>query len=192
MNKDNILKNAMVLFAITLIAGLLLGLTYSATKEPIAEQQIIKRNQALNNVLSDATFVVDESADTSSYEKITDVYIAENNNETVGYCFQLATKEGYGGVIELVVGISLEGKITGIDIIKHAETPGLGALADGDKFKGQYVEKPATNLNVVKGGADQESEIDAIGGATITSVAVTNAVNEAIGYFNDHLAKGAQ
>ncbi len=82
--------------------------------------------------------------------------------------------------------------VSGIDIIKHSETPGLGAKADQPAFKDQFKGKPTEDLVVVKTGASSDEEIDSISGATITSRAVTNAVNEASAYYNEHLSKGAK
>jgi electron transport complex protein RnfG len=189
--KNNIIKDALILFAITVCSGLLLGLTYTVTKEPIAMQQIKIRDAALNSVIEEATFEqIDQ--DLSKQPIITEIYEAHRNNEIVGYAFKLVSEEGYGGNIELIVGINIDSTISGIDIIKHNETPGLGANADNDKFKNQFVGKPTKQLNVVKDGADTDTDIDALSGATISSKAVTNAVNIATNYFNSNFSKGAQ
>ena len=79
-----------------------------------------------------------------------------------------------------MVGIKSDGTIVGINIGNMSETPGLGAKSKEESFYGQYVQKPATELSVVKGGAAGETEIQAISGATITSDAVTNGVNTAV------------
>lgn len=189
--KNKIIKDALILFAITVCAGLLLGLTHTVTEKPIAEQQIKIRDAALNSVLNDCQFTPVE-ADLSEQPVIREIYLAKKNDEINGYAFKLVTKEGYGGEIELIVGINSDATISGIDIIKHSETPGLGANADSDKFKNQYKGKPTEQLTVVKGGGASDTEIDALSGATISSRAVTNAVNVASQYFNDNFSEGAQ
>lgn len=189
MTKSNIVKDALVLFVITIIAGMLLGFTYTVTKEPIAEQGIKKRDAALSNVIAEATFEKIEDAKLEDYVKIKEVFVANKDEEVVGYAFNLSTKEGYGGVIELAVGIDTAGNVTAIDVMKHTETPGLGSKAGEPDFKNQFINKPATTLEVVKGAAVNENEIAAIGGATITSRAVTGAVNAAIDYYNNELTK---
>ncbi|MCT4598231.1 MAG: RnfABCDGE type electron transport complex subunit G [Vallitalea sp.] len=189
--KSNIIKDALILFAITLIAGLLLGGTYTITEEPIKDQQIKIRNKALNSVIENATFEK-STVDLENESSITELFVAKKGEDIVGYAFKLATKEGYGGVIELVVGINIDGTVSGIDITKHSETPGLGANADKDSFKNQFKGKPTQQLTVVKNGATSDTEIDSLSGATISSRAVTNAVNVAINYFNTNLSKGAQ
>lgn len=191
--KNDILKNALILFIITAMAGLLLSLTYNATKEAIEEQQLLKLERALDEVIADAKFeeiVPDNAFSKEGKVTIQGLFKAKDSQgQLMGYAFKVATKEGYGGLLEMMVGISADGQLTGIDIITHAETPGLGARADLPEFKDQFIGKKASSLTVVKGdaGADQ---IDAIGGATITSSAVTEAVNQVIDYYQTTLGGG--
>jgi electron transport complex protein RnfG len=189
MKKDSILKNALILFGITLIAGLLLGFTYSFTVDAIAEQTKIKTEKALAAVMDNSSF--SEYDVDGDVEYITRVYeaVSRDSGDVSGYAFQLETTEGYDGTINMMVGINADGTINGIDIISHTETPGLGAQADEDPFKSQFVNKSASLLSLVKGNSNDQN-IDAIGGATITSAAVTNAVNEAITYYNDIIKEG--
>ncbi len=184
-----IIKNALILFGITLVASILLAYVYSITKEPIAQVQIVNRDKALESVLPDAQFEELMDLDFTNYEKINTVFMAKKANEIVGYAFKLTTKEGYGGPIEMVLGISLEGNLTGIEIIKQSETPGLGANVILPLFKDQFEGKQTEALKVVKTGAVNPNEIDAISSSTITSNAVTNAVNEAIVYYETELIK---
>ena len=97
----------------------------------------------------------------------------------MGYTFKIAPK-GYGGEIELTVGISFEGKVTGLTVGTNSETPGLGAKAQSDKnWITQFAGQPADgSLAVSKDGGT----INAITGATITSRAVTDGVNTAAAY----------
>lgn len=191
MKKDSIIINALILFAITLIAGLLLGLTYNVTKEPIAYQTKLKTELALNAVLENTKFLEEDIIGETKF--VTKVYKGtseENGNgDLLGYAYQLETTEGYGDVIKLMVGIKADGTISGIDIISHTETPGLGAAADEPKFKDQFMGKLAEMLTLKKGATDSQ-DIDAMGGATITSRAVTNAVNDAIDYYNTNNKEG--
>jgi electron transport complex protein RnfG len=189
---NSIVKDALILFAITVVAGMLLGFTYTITEQPRAEQAIIKRDTALNSVIADATFTELEDVVLDNYPDIKNIFVAKKGEEVVGYAFNLISNKGYGGTIELVAGIDVAGNVTGIDIMKHAETPGLGAKADEPAFKSEFVNKPVATLNVVKGAPVNENDIAAIGGATITSRAVTGAVNVAIDYYNNELAKEAK
>ncbi|MDE5679836.1 MAG: FMN-binding protein, partial [Lachnospiraceae bacterium] len=106
----------------------------------------------------------------------------------LGYVLLVTTKEGYGGNIELMVGITMEGSISGISILSISETPGLGMQA-GDVLVPQFAGKMAEAFVYTKTGAAADNEIDAISGATITTRAVTNAVNAGLYYF-EYLLKG--
>src|SRR3712207_8052036 len=90
----------------------------------------------------------------------------------------------------MMVGITTDGKVSGIKILSHSETPGLGANAETPQFSGQYKDKPAKELEVVKGTASADNQIAAITGATITSKAVTKGVNEAIEFYDSKLKGG--
>lgn len=97
-------------------------------------------------------------------------------------CAVQVTPSGFGGTIDMMVGVDPEGNVLGISIISHTETAGLGAVAAaetsaGESFRGQFVGMSGT-LAVTKDGG----EVVPITGATITSRAVTGAVNEAVAF----------
>ena len=196
------IKNALILFAITLVAGVLLGLVYQVTKEPIAYQDKLAQDKANQSVFAAASTFndkdVNEAAALDAATKhggatIESVKEAVDGSGTVlGYVVQIKTK-GYGDFIEYTVGITNEGNINGISIISIAETPGLGMNAD-KVLRPQFVDKAATQFAVVKNGqlSDGNTQIEAISGATITSRAVTNGVNAAVTYFEKALVKGGQ
>lgn len=187
--KDNIVKNALILFAITIIAGLLLGLTYEVTKEPIRLVQEEIKNNALQAVVIDATsFEALDVVEDDAYPGVEGVYAAMKDGQVIGYAFEMTATEGYGGDISLMVGLGMDETVLGIDIIKHAETPGLGAKADEAVFKDEFVGEVTDLLEVVKETpSDEPGDISSISGATITSKSVTNAVNVAILYYDDLL-----
>lgn len=187
-----IIKNGLILFAITVIAGSLLGLTYEVTKQPIVDAQNEKTSEALEKIFPNHTFgseMLTVSEDlTDLYPYINGYYDVYDGTALVGYAFKLVTPEGYGGNIELLVGVHMDGYITGIDIIKHSETPGLGAKASEPAFKDQFIDKALSALNVVKSGATEDNDIQAISAATISSRAITVAVNQVIDYYHEVLA----
>lgn len=187
-----IIKNGLILFAITVIAGSLLGLTYEVTKQPIVDAQNEKTSEALQHIFPDHTFGVDMLTVSEDlidiYPFITGYYDVYDGTTLVGYAFKMVTPEGYGGDIELLVGVHKDGYITGVDIIKHAETPGLGAKASEPEFKDQFIDKALTELTVVKTSPAEDHDIQAISAATISSRAITVAVNQAVDYYNDVLA----
>lgn len=185
--QDNIVKNALILFAITIIAGMLLGLTYEVTKKPIAVQNKKIKNAALQAVVTEADkFMPIDTIE--GYDGVNGIYAAVQGDEVIAYAFEMTAYEGYGGNIELMVGVSLDDTILGIDIVKHSETPGLGAKADEPDFKSEFAGEAADDLTVVKTSpSDNPGDISSISGATITSSSVTNAVNVASDYFDDNL-----
>ncbi len=171
-----ILKAGLVLFVIAAIAGLSLGYVEKITKPLIEEQERLVTEKALKNVMSEATsYTAIEDLDFSS-TIVTNAYIGEG----VGYIIEVNPR-GYGGSIKMLVGFDNEDKITGIDIVTHAETPGLGALATEESFKEQFIGK-TPELTVVKSESTTDSEISAITASTITSNAVTFGVNEAYSF----------
>ena len=187
---DNIIKNAMILFMITVIAGTLLGLTYEVTKEPIRIQQEKLKNNALKAVVIGASdFVLVDLEEEAKEQGIQNLYEATKDGAVVGYAFEMTATEGYGGDIALMVGIGIDDQILGIDVIKHNETPGLGAKITEQPFKSEFEGQPTAPLGVIKGAATgNPGEIASISGATITSASVTNAVNVATQYYTDNMA----
>ncbi len=184
-NKVFILKLASILFAITFIATLLLTLCNYLTKDRIAELAAKNAEIAKQEVLEGATFADIELSDemiAKLEEEFSFVaaYKAERNNEFAGYCINVAPA-GFGGNIDMIVGLDSDLNFTGIKIISMAETPGLGAKAQEESFYAQYANGKKGTLSVVKNNpSPAEDEIQAISGATITSKAVTDGANAAL------------
>ncbi len=193
MNK--IVKDALVLTAITMISGLALGGVYEITKEPIAKQEELTKQEAYKTVLSDAdsfeeleiegTNGVDIPAAAGySAQEITGAAVAlDASGKEIGYVYTVVTSEGYGGDISFTMGMLSDGTVTGIEMLSISETAGLGMKATEDAFKSQYAGKKTDKFEYTKTGATAENQIDAISGATITTNAVTNGVNAGIEYF---------
>lgn len=182
----DIAKLGVILFAICAVAALALGATNQVTAPVIEQRNIQANNELRKDVLSEATDF--KQVDVKQTDMIVEVYEGTNGSETVGYTVKTSPK-GYGGAIELIVGISKDGKISGINIGNMSETPGLGTKSKDAPFKDQFKGKPAKELKLVKGSASGEEEIQAISGATITSTAVTKGVNAALELFNSSLNK---
>jgi len=188
-NKSDInvmLKEAGILFAITLIAGLLLGVVYELTKEPIRIQQEKAVQEACKAVFqaADSFEALDVSVDGALAEelagtgvKVGKIFEAlDAGGSSLGYVLESVSSEGYGGNIVLYLGVAKDGTLNDISILEISETPGLGMLAP-DVLVPQFHEKHVENFIYTKTGAAAENEVDAISGATITTRAVTNAVN---------------
>lgn len=183
-----ITKLGVILFAISAIAATILAYTYDVTKEPIAAQLEQANIKARQTVLSTASEFEKVSEDKySSYENILEVYAGKKDGNVVGYTIKTLPQGGYGGAIEVMIGISTDNVITGVNIGTHQETPGLGAKASGE-FKDQYNEKGTDKeLAVIKSGQPKDNEVLSISGATITSRAVTDGVNMATKIYNEQL-----
>lgn len=176
---ENPVVLSLVLLIISVAVALLLAFTNSVTKEKIAENTLNEQNAAKQEVLAAAS-EFSEIAFTDESGIVQAVYEGKDNaGLTVGWCVNV-TPGGYGGAIDMMVGIDANGTISGMKIVSHAETAGLGAKAADPEFSNQYQKKPADgDLSVIKSGEPAEREIVALSGATITSKAVTTGVNAA-------------
>ncbi len=198
MNK--IIKNTLILTIITLVAGTLLGLVYEVTKAPIAVAEENAKQKAYKTVLSDAANF-EEYADFDESEAakalkaagytaddITEVAVAKDKSgEDMGYVVTVTSHEGYGGDIVVSVGILSDGTVKGIEMLTIAETAGLGMKATEPAFKDQFKDKQVEKFAYTKTGEKGDDKIDALSGATITTNAVTNAVDSALAYFQNVL-----
>ncbi len=190
------MKNTGILLAITVIAGLLLGVVYQVTKEPIAEQEAKAKQEACQEVFADAASFALIGVETMAVEgyaqeSIDEVMEAKDaSGELLGYVITVTTKEGYGGDIQFSIGVRMDGTVNGISILAISETAGLGMRAD-EVLKPQFAGKQVEKFVYTKSGATADDQIDAISGATITTNAVTNGVNAGLYYFQTVLGGGS-
>lgn len=190
--KNKIIKDALALTLITLVAGVALGGVYEITKDPIARQEAQAKAEAYEQVFTDAAAfeevkmddtliqTIRDQLDQEGYkaQSIEEIMRAEDESgETLGYAFTVVTSEGYGGDIQFSMGVQNDGTLNGISILSIGETAGLGMNADTPAFKDQFVGKQVEQLQYTKNGATQDDEINAISGATVTTNAMTNGVN---------------
>lgn len=169
--KVSLVRLALTLFLITALVAAALAGVNMLTKDKIAKIQAQKALDAVAQVMEgEATLLTDAPCE----GEIQAVYAGPN-----GYAIQVNTV-GFGGDMVLMVGVTGEGKVTGIAVISHAETAGLGSVAAEDSAKGAAFRQQFTQHSwpyvVTKDGG----EVDAITGATITSRAVTQGVNAAV------------
>lgn len=180
---SKIMRLGSILLTITAITGLVLGTVYSVTLEPIALANKASLTKTLKETLPAATQFSESTLKTPKFKNIYDAH--DSNGNIIGHNFVIETK-GFGGIIELIVGISRD-EITGVRVLSHSETPGLGARSV-ETGKGSFIEqfshKLLSPLRVVKGEAESKYDVAAISGATITSKAITNAVNSVVDYYN--------
>lgn len=175
------MKLGAILFLITSVCAGLLGLVNSITSPIIEEKKETAKQEAMQVLIPEASefTAVTEIED----QGIEELYIAKTNDTYLGAVAKVAP-EGYGGAIEILVGVDGNLAVTGIQVLSHSETPGLGANILAENFQNQFVSKKAP-IEVVKGVAGN-NEISAITGATITSRAVTEGVNVAVTYISSH------
>ena len=189
----NMIVITLKLLIITLIAAILLGVVNSVTKEPIAEQAAKEAEEARRSVFPEAaSFEESTSVIPQEYALIKGVHTAlDANGDEIGIVASVVTK-GYSSGLNLTVGVGADGAVKGVIVGSHNETPGLGAEASEEYFRGQYTGIPYSEpLTVVKNPPSADNEVQAITGATITSRGVTNAVNAVAAYYTEEMG-GAQ
>ena len=186
-NAKKIISLGITLFIITAVTGIILGVVYSITLEPIRVTHEKLKAEALRGALPNAeefrTIEIADGEDTV----IKDVQEGFAGGKTVGYCITVDPR-GYAGPIELIAGITNDGNLSAIRILNQSETPGLGAKSALPGFYEQF--KDAARITVVKAEPAAPGEIKAISGATITSKGVADGVNAALSYWENHLAPG--
>ena len=184
-NKGFILKLALILFAITFIATLLLTLCNYMTKDRIAVLEAENAEAAKASIIKDSEFdMLELSDDIINKYKDTcgtiEAFRATKDGEFSGYCINVRPS-GYIGEINMIVGINPDLSFAGIKIISMSETPGLGAKTAEEAFYGQFAQGKKGELKLVKNVSQPaQNEINAVSGATISSKAITNAANCAL------------
>ena len=166
LNPKAVLKPAVSLFLICLIVTALLAGVNMLTADRIAALAVQTAEDSQKVVLPNA----------ASFEEVD-----EDTVKGLDGSGQLAEAKGYGGTIEVMTGITADGSVSGVVLLSQNETPGLGANATKESFTGQYQQAvPESGFEVIKSGGAADGQIQAMTGATITSQAVTDAVNLAV------------
>lgn len=181
-----IIMPTLVLFIIGVIAAALLGGTNMLTEEKIASIDAEAKAQAMQVVMPDAVSFSEAvtASETLEYSEALDA-----RGNSLGYAFT-SVESGYGGEIKIMVGVNTDGSIKKVTVLAaDNETPGLGLNIKKDSFLDQFIGKLGT-LTVTKNAASSETEIQAITSATISSSAVTRAVNAATEYYNETILGG--
>jgi len=185
MGKNTIIKDAIALLVITLVSGLCLGFVFSITETPIAQAKEKAKKDAYAKVFEaadhfEAVDGMDASLETynatADGAEVTEVLQAvDASGAALGYVVSMTAKEGYGGDISLSMGIDSTGTITGFEVLSMSETAGLGAKCTQDEFKSQFAGKQETVMVL-------NENFDQISSATITSKAITKALNASLGF----------
>ncbi len=183
-NKDSIIKPTVVMVCICIVVTLALSLSNLVTQPKIKVLEEKEQNNAMSRVIKadnykeqTANITFDDGA-----EKIT-YYTAKKSNKIIGYIY-VCNEKGYGGSVSVMTAVNTDGTVKAVDILDVSnETPGLGQNSAKESFYSQY-KGLKDKVSVVKNGADSKNnEINAVTGATITSKAVTKAVNKSLEAF---------
>jgi electron transport complex protein RnfG len=180
----NMVKLGFILALFTPVACLVVALIYSLTSEIISKRQQNDMENALHELFPDADSFIPLEGITSPDRNVsiegdrnnpanTGAFEAIKNGESLGLALRTSRGGWQGDAIRLLVGVGADGKITGIKILEHSETPGLGAKAARPQFYGQFAGKPVSDPFVVN------QDVDAITAATLTSTAVSDSVKAA-------------
>ena len=180
---------------ICLASGIMLAVVYDKTKQPIADAQKRKKTDAIKKVLPDCdNNPVENNLVITNGESKCTFYVARKNGKYAGAAFEVTTSEGYAGDINIMLGMAADDTISGLAILKHQETPGLGAHIKDDNFPDRFIGK---NINTTKWSVKKDGgDIDAITAATISSRAITSAFKQGTDIYIKHkkqiIATGAK
>lgn len=200
MNKQ-IVHDALILTAFTLVLGLILGLVHGVTLPRIEAADKAAAQAAYEKVFADAKFnpkeydkeaadkLVSDAGYSDTIDDVQEALGADGN--VLGYVITVTAKDGSQGSITFSVGIQNDGTVNGYSITNISETPGLGMKAEEEDFYGQFQGKKVESFEVVKQKPAADNEVESITGSTITSKAMANGCNAAILYFQSELG-GAQ
>ena len=195
--KRYIIASGLILGLFAVIGTALVSITHDTTEEKIAQnerqallrklQQILPANQHDNNLLQSTLQI--PADDRLGHKQPSTVYIATRQDQISAMIFPVIAPRGYSGEIRMLVGIDIDGKIIGVRVTRHKETPGLGDAVELERndwilgFNNKSLQDPQSSKWKVKrdGGA-----FDQFTGATITPRAVVQAVHLSLVYFERH------
>lgn len=187
MLKPNVIMPAIILCLICLVTTGLLALTYDLTKAERDRQVEIAANANRLAMYPDAASFesLDLTPVSASADGLTEAYrVLDSGGGILGYLF-VSQKRGYAGQVPVILAVGPTGLITGARVLSNEETPGLGKKVANEPFIGQFIGKPAGSGFTLKSAGAGEQAVDAIAGATISSRAVTEAINTAIRFYQD-------
>lgn len=194
-------STARLIFALTitcLASALALAAIHGLTEAPIQEQKRLATMRAVqealppfdNDPVADTCQIILEEDEVGAEEMLT-VFLGRQANTITGVAFPVFG-EGYGGLIHIMVGINLKGEISGIKVLEHLETPGLGAKIEEPSFTDQFKDKSLENSTLVNGNLAVKKDggdLDALTGATISPQGVAMAASAGLKIFGRHRAQ---
>ena len=196
MSDGGVLRTLFLVGLIAVAAGLLVERSYDFSKDRIIANEHASRLHALNSVLDPAVVDADlNPVQISASDPLlgsrapVDVFIAIDGGRPVAAIFATIAPDGYNAPIDLLIGLSVDEQITGVRVVAHRETPGLGDGIDIEKsdwvrqFDGRSLRDPPFELWAVD---KDEGAFDSLTGATVTPRAVVKAVKNTLLYFTSH------
>jgi electron transport complex protein RnfG len=196
-HKPPVWSSALILAALAALCTALVAITQRSAAPRIAANAQAHLEQSLAPVLaglsydgklSESTLIIPLPHSLPGNEPVS-VYRVFADNKPVAALFVVTARDGFTGPIKLLVGIAASGAITGVRVLEHRETPGLGDLIDSARsdwilqFGGMSLEEPPpSRWSIRRDGGD----FDQLTGASITPRAVVKAVKETLLYFEAH------
>jgi Na+-translocating ferredoxin:NAD+ oxidoreductase subunit G len=183
MPKNSLYWPAIILCLICLVTTGLVALTYSITLEARTEQAEIAANANRKLLFPDAAeFAAIENADLTQFTGLVEAFRVQDAGGGIQGYLIMARYRGYGGYVPVLLAFSPEGRIVRLKVLTNEETPGLGKKVENALFLKQFVGRGTDKPFSVRPQDSGSYIIDAVSGATISSRAVTNAVNIAAGF----------
>lgn len=182
MEKKFTLPAWLVLTIVSIVAAVLLAYTNINTRDIIKARAEEAVQESMKELIPDAGFFEDMNLEENSV--LDRISLAKSGEDTIGYVSQI-TKAGYGGPIEVLVAVDKDSKLLGISVggSEFKETAGLGSHVKEPEFRQQFVGLSAP-LKFERGlfgkGKNEPGEVDGLSGATVSSLAVFNAVDVAL------------
>lgn len=183
---NDFVKITLNLTVICALAGLIISATWSVTDPVRVRKEAQEREMALKGLIP-AADDIRQAREVVIVDKKQAIYVATSGGKTIGYIVS-SVGRGYSSLIKMLVATGTDNTVTGIEVLGHAETPGLGDRITEAEFKDRFKGKTPDNLEVVKQPTD--TQIEAISGATISSRAVTKGVKAAVETLAAERAKG--
>jgi electron transport complex protein RnfG len=188
MTGKDIIKITVNLVIVYLIGGAILAAVYAKTSPIMYRNAVIEKERALKKLMPDADNI-EKMGDWTIHEKHAEYFVARKGDDVIGYVVQSFGK-GYSSYINVLIAADKDLKVQKIEILSHAETPGLGDEIEKDEFKNQFKDKDIDHIKLVK--TETTEYIQAISGVTISSRAVTeDAVKKGLNHLINTVKGGA-
>jgi electron transport complex protein RnfG len=183
----DIIKITLNLVVIYIVGGIILTAVYAWTSPIMYRNAVIEKEQALKELMPEAE-TIEKLGDWTIHDKHAEYFIGKRGGTVVGYIVQSFGK-GYSSYINTLIAVDKDFTVQSINILGHAETPGLGDEIEMDSFKNQFIGKDREHLQVVK--TETTDYIQALSGATISSRAVTeDAVKNGVDFLIKRIREG--